>query len=187
MGTDNKAVTCYLPGDIEQCLEAYCFKFDITRKDKNGAIKPALGTAIIEILKERFNLDASNLPGNVLVKEEMMKAIADLESKLAGKIESLELKVKSLENNNDTSSSIENNLEGSCEHKTLQTDYRDDEEALKEIKSENQETIDGLAQSELAKRLGVNPSTVGRWRSNGKLHEKGWEYRKEDKRYYLTR
>jgi hypothetical protein len=51
MTTQNKAVTCYLPKDIEDFITGYCNKYGITRKDKEGNIYPSLGTGIIELLK----------------------------------------------------------------------------------------------------------------------------------------
>ena len=51
MTTNNKAVTCYLPKDIEDFITGYCNEYGITRKDKEGHIYPSLGTGIIELLK----------------------------------------------------------------------------------------------------------------------------------------
>jgi hypothetical protein len=51
MTTQNKAVTCYLPKDIEDFITGYCNEYGITRKDKEGNIYPSLGTGIIELLK----------------------------------------------------------------------------------------------------------------------------------------
>lgn len=51
MSTNNKAVTCYLPKEIESFITGYCNEYGITRKDKEGVIYPSLGTGIIELLK----------------------------------------------------------------------------------------------------------------------------------------
>jgi hypothetical protein len=51
MTTQNKAVTCYLPKDIEDFITGYCNEYGITRKDREGNIYPSLGTGIIELLK----------------------------------------------------------------------------------------------------------------------------------------
>ena len=51
MTTQNKAVTCYLPKDIEDFITGYSLQYGITRKDKEGNIYPSLGTGIIELLK----------------------------------------------------------------------------------------------------------------------------------------
>jgi hypothetical protein len=51
MTTQNKAVTCYLPKDIEDFITGYCNEYGITRKDKEGNIYPSLSTGIIELLK----------------------------------------------------------------------------------------------------------------------------------------
>jgi len=51
MTTQNKAVTCYLPRDVEDFITGYCTQYGITRKDKEGNTLPSLGTGIIELLK----------------------------------------------------------------------------------------------------------------------------------------
>jgi hypothetical protein len=55
MATDNRPVTCYLPKEIEDSLTQYCTQYRITRKDKDGNIQPALGTGIIELLRNLFS------------------------------------------------------------------------------------------------------------------------------------
>lgn len=67
MATNKKAISAYLPSDLEEYLTMYCIEYDITRKDKSGEIKPALGTAVVEILKIFFNSEdlPSPLPDNV--------------------------------------------------------------------------------------------------------------------------
>ena len=51
MTTQNKAVTCYLPKDIEDFITRYCTEYGITRRDKEGNTLASLGTGIIELLK----------------------------------------------------------------------------------------------------------------------------------------
>lgn len=67
MATNKKAISAYLPTDLEEYLTQYCTEYNITRKDKTGEIKPALGTAIVEILRVFFSGDnvPSPLPDNV--------------------------------------------------------------------------------------------------------------------------
>ncbi|MEO0685174.1 MAG: hypothetical protein AAFY76_09060, partial [Cyanobacteria bacterium J06649_11] len=67
MATNKKAISAYLPTDIERYLTQYCTEYSITRKDKSGEVKPALGTAVVEILKVFFSSDnvLSPLPDNV--------------------------------------------------------------------------------------------------------------------------
>lgn len=67
MATNKKAISAYLPTDLEEYLTQYCTEYNITRKDKTGEIKPALGTAIVEILRVFFsgNNVPSPLPDNV--------------------------------------------------------------------------------------------------------------------------
>ncbi len=55
-----KTVTCYLPPEIAEQLKAYCFKHEITRKNKQGELSPSWGTGIVEALKLFFSSD--NVP-----------------------------------------------------------------------------------------------------------------------------
>ncbi|MGK7882279.1 MAG: hypothetical protein AB4060_19590 [Crocosphaera sp.] len=63
-----KTVTCYLPPEIAEQLEAYCFEHEITRNNKRGELSPSWGTGIVEALKLFFSSDTvpSPLPDNVL-------------------------------------------------------------------------------------------------------------------------
>ncbi len=51
MTTKNKGVSVYLPSEVEEYLTRYCQEYGIVRKNKDGEEKPALGTAIVELLK----------------------------------------------------------------------------------------------------------------------------------------
>ncbi len=57
-----KTVTCYLPPEIAEQLEAYCFKHEITRKNKQGKLCPSWGTGIVEALKLFFSSDTLPSP-----------------------------------------------------------------------------------------------------------------------------
>ena len=75
---DYKTVTSYLPPELAEQLEAYCFKHEITRKNKHGELSPSWGTGIVEALKLFFSSDdvPSPLPDTVLDKrmvEDMVK------------------------------------------------------------------------------------------------------------------
>jgi hypothetical protein len=56
MTTNNKAVTSYLPDDVHHALIEYCTSKGLTRKDKDGNNSPSLGTAIVEVLKDYFQI-----------------------------------------------------------------------------------------------------------------------------------
>jgi hypothetical protein len=56
MTTNNKAVTSYLPDDVHLALIEYCTSKGLTRKDKDGNNSPSLGTAIVEVLKDYFQI-----------------------------------------------------------------------------------------------------------------------------------
>ena len=51
MATDNRGVMVYLNPELEREIEQYCIDNDITRKHKDGAVLPSLGTGIIQYLK----------------------------------------------------------------------------------------------------------------------------------------
>jgi regulator of replication initiation timing len=82
MATTNRAVNVYLPKELEQSVTKYCTEYNITRKDKEGNIVPAWGTAILEILKHYFNEDKqSNLPSNapsILLDEQIESIKAEI-------------------------------------------------------------------------------------------------------------
>lgn len=84
MATENKPVMCYLSEELEQYVTQYCTEYNITRKDKDGNIKPALGTGVVDILKRFFigegsSNDKSVLPSNVVTKEEFEEFKAQIQ------------------------------------------------------------------------------------------------------------
>ena len=74
-----KTVTCYLPPEIAEHLKAYCFKHDITRKNKQGELSPSWGTGIVEALKLFFSSDnvPSPLPDTRLDKRMVEDIVKD--------------------------------------------------------------------------------------------------------------
>jgi hypothetical protein len=65
MATDNKGVAVYLPPDLEKLVTDYCLTHGVTRKAKdNSEPKPAMGTGILAILKDYFQLN-SEIPSTV--------------------------------------------------------------------------------------------------------------------------
>jgi hypothetical protein len=77
-----KTITCYLPPELAEQLEAYCFKHEITRNNKRGELSPSWGTGIVETLKLFFSSDTlpSPLPDTGLEKrmvEELVKESLD--------------------------------------------------------------------------------------------------------------
>lgn len=86
MATNKKAISAYLPSDIEEYLIKYCIEYDITRKDKSGEIKPALGTAVVEILRIFFSDEnvpsplpdnVPLLPSNVVTENRLAEALSE--------------------------------------------------------------------------------------------------------------
>lgn len=58
MATENKNVTIYLPADVEKAISDYCIENNITRKNKQGEIVPAIGTGIIQYLKSTLPINS---------------------------------------------------------------------------------------------------------------------------------
>jgi hypothetical protein len=91
----NRAVTCYLPRDLEESLTRYCTENGITRKDKTGENRPALGTGIVEALKIFFSNDTLPspipstvpLPDNVVTVDRLETAIDSLRSEFQPALE----------------------------------------------------------------------------------------------------
>lgn len=79
-----KTVTCYLPPEIAEQLEAYCFKHEITRKNKQGELSPSWGTGIVEALKLFFSSDTlpSPLPDTGLDQKMVEDMVRDSVSSL---------------------------------------------------------------------------------------------------------
>jgi predicted DNA-binding transcriptional regulator AlpA len=86
LATNKKAISAYLSSDIEEYLTEYCIEYDITRKDKSGKIKPALGTAVVEILRIFFSDEnipsplpdnVPLLPSNVVTENRLAEALSE--------------------------------------------------------------------------------------------------------------
>lgn len=77
MATDNKAVTCYLPPELEKSITEHCVKNGLLRKDKQGLDRPAFGTAIIQILSSYFSIDTSDKSSFSELKEQIEKAVTE--------------------------------------------------------------------------------------------------------------
>ena len=54
MTTENRAVTIYLPIELEEKIKQYCLDKDIVRRNKKGDVIPSLGIGILEYLKGEF-------------------------------------------------------------------------------------------------------------------------------------
>jgi hypothetical protein len=54
MATENRGVMVYLNPELEREVEQYCLQNDITRRHKDGAMLPALGTGILQYLKSNL-------------------------------------------------------------------------------------------------------------------------------------
>ena len=65
MATENKAVTVYLPPELEEYVSGYCLEHDVTRKNKAGVRTPSLGTGIVDLLRILSATPISELPDNV--------------------------------------------------------------------------------------------------------------------------
>ncbi len=65
MATENKAVTVYLPPELEEYVTGYCLEHDVTRKNKAGVRTPSLGTGIVDLLRILSATPISELPDNV--------------------------------------------------------------------------------------------------------------------------
>jgi DNA-binding NarL/FixJ family response regulator len=60
MATDNRGVMVYLNPELESKIAQYCIDNDITRKNKEGVILPALGTGILQYLKSQLLSERSS-------------------------------------------------------------------------------------------------------------------------------
>lgn len=96
MATQNKAVTTYLPSDVEQYLTEYCTKNGLIRKDKDGNEKASLGTGIVEVLRDYFSITADETSKSHLMEQvelAVMEKVKDLVSDFEGRLIRVESKV----------------------------------------------------------------------------------------------
>ena len=92
MATDNRGVMVYLNPELEREIEQYCIDNDITRKHKDGAVLPSLGTGIIQYLKSTLlstgitraeileliaESNTSRIPSTVLTREEVVAIVRE--------------------------------------------------------------------------------------------------------------
>ena len=87
MATENKAIAVYLPKDLLERVTKFCLENGLTRKHKDGHTAPSLGTGILKML-ERMGDDIPekgshvSLPDNVVTKEALDNAIAEVKNEL---------------------------------------------------------------------------------------------------------
>ena len=99
MATTNKAITTYLPSFLEESLTQYCTEYNITRKDKSGELKPALGTGIVEVLKVFFSNEdvpsplSSDVPGTSLSQGEVEKIVNERLSDVFEQLKEIETRL----------------------------------------------------------------------------------------------
>ncbi len=89
MATENRGVMVYLNPELEQEIEQYCLENDITRRHKDGAILPALGTGILQYLK-------SNLLKPAPISKKESKTLAAKASTGLNRVEVLDLIAESM-------------------------------------------------------------------------------------------
>jgi len=90
MATENKAVTVYLPPELEQYVSGYCLQYEVTRKNKAGVRTPSLGTGIVDLLRILSATPISELPNNVPseLPDKLKEVQGDIELNLIEKLSS---------------------------------------------------------------------------------------------------
>ncbi len=178
MGTKNKAVTAYLPADIEARLAEYCLEQGLSRQGKkSGKEKPALGTGIVEVLRHFFGTSMngngagavidkeeiekivsqtlpSNVPTEDWVKAEIDQAIAALKSELGG------------------AKPVAESTNGKAKTESKKT-------KTEKTESNSEETKLLLNQADLSRRLSSNASTLSRHEKKGESHFAQWSKAKD--------
>ncbi|AFY39522.1 hypothetical protein Lepto7376_3298 [[Leptolyngbya] sp. PCC 7376] len=179
MGTKNKAVTAYLPADIEIRLAEYCLEHGLSRQGKkSGKEKPALGTGIIEVLRTFFGTEMNgNVAGTVIDKKEIQKIISKTlpsnvptEDWVKAEIQQAIAALKSELATDETVT----------EEKTDNTDKSEADvtpEASEPAPKAETKLI--LNQADLSRRLSSNPSTLSRHQKKGESHFAQWSKAKD--------
>jgi DNA-binding NarL/FixJ family response regulator len=67
MATDNRGVMVYLNPELESKIAQYCIDNDITRKNKEGIVLPALGTGILQYLKSQLLSDRASTSSSTVL------------------------------------------------------------------------------------------------------------------------
>ncbi|NES73226.1 MAG: hypothetical protein F6K24_52575 [Okeania sp. SIO2D1] len=96
MATENKAVTIYLPKELEESLIEYCTNHGLTRKGKSGNEKPSLGSGAIEALKDYFSVvsdESTQSHFSEQIEEKVMERVREIVSDLDKRLVELQLKV----------------------------------------------------------------------------------------------
>lgn len=180
MATSNKAVTTYLPPHIEESLTQYCVNQGLTRRGRDGESMPSLGTGIVEVLKDYFQISEDGDTGlskrleqyfESSLSSKVQDLVRDLVSDhkqpdLLGRIVALEEKVRHLEpekvQDSSNSAVIQDSHPGQLELLSQPPQQLEEKLLIK--------PISGLKLSEL--RFGLSKSTVaGRKRSSGSPKE----------------
>lgn len=187
MGTKNKAVTAYLPEDIEARLTEYCLEHGLSRQGKkSGKEKPALGTGIIEVLKAFFALENGAAIAPVVDQKELQKIVSKtlpdnvptekwVQSEIKQAIASLKKEL------NGGTSATKEKAPVVAEKVKKEEPKKVKEAVVVEAKKteEKGETELTLNQADLAKRLNSNPSTLGRHQKKGDEHFSQWSKAKD--------
>ena len=157
MGTNNKAVTAYLPPEIETRLSEYCLEHGISRQGKkSGKEKPALGTGIIEVLKIFFEAE-SNHDISVVDKQVLQEIVTETLSSTVPTREWVKTEIQ------QAIAAVKTELDSQPAKGST---------ASQPLSSEVSSLT--LQQSDLARRLKTNPSTLSRHHKKGEQHFAQW-------------
>ncbi|QCS49825.1 hypothetical protein FEK30_10445 [Picosynechococcus sp. PCC 11901] len=162
MGTKNKAVTAYLPEEIEARLTAFCLENGLSRQGKkSGKEKPALGTGIIEVLRIFFSADLNgNSSSPVLDKDELQAIVS-----------------KTLPSNVPTQEWVQTEIQQAIAQ--LKSELNGPAQTTETQPSPEKKSPLVLKQADLARRLRSNPSTLSRHNQKGGQHFAQWSKAKD--------
>ncbi len=162
MGTKNKAVTAYLPEEIETRLTAFCLENGLSRQGKkSGKEKPALGTGIIEVLRIFFSADLNgNTPTPVLDKDELQAIVSE-----------------TLPSNVPTQEWVQTEIQQAIAQLKSELDSPAQTTEIPPNPEKKSPLI--LKQADLARRLRSNPSTLSRHNQKGGQHFAQWSKAKD--------
>ncbi|MEB3224468.1 MAG: hypothetical protein VKJ86_01555 [Synechococcus sp.] len=165
MGTKNKAVTAYLPEEIEARLTAFCLENGLSRQGKkSGKEKPALGTGIIEVLRIFFSADLqSNAPVPTLDKDELQAIVSE-----------------TLPSNVPTQEWVQTEIQQAIAQLKSELNSPEVSPSLPAptTPAEKKSSL-VLTQADLARRLRSNASTLSRHNQKGGQHFAQWSKAKD--------
>ena len=152
-----QTLSVYLPPELAQKVKDYAIEHNLTRKSKVGD-KPALGTAVVEILASIFNSPLpSKAPSQILIKTSQLPD--NVLSNVLERLDCLESITSQLQNTwlnpiNAPTSTLPSNVPEQSNHLPFQTSIESPElETSQPLEADNQQSLSSTLPSTLPSQV----------------------------------